>query len=569
MSNAELLKKRIERERLARKQAEEILEKKSLELYAANEKLQLLNLELEKAVEKRTAELKSAKIAAEKAQLAEKEFLAKMSHEIRTPLNAVVGMANLLHTTSLNDIQEEYVDDIKYAADVLMGLISDVLDISKIEAGELALNESEFDLRESLNALVRTLDYKARENDNELVVFIDHQVPELILADKNVINQILLNLIGNALKFTTKGTISINVNVLIDGEGNSQLQFEIIDTGKGIEPEKLASIFEKYQQENKAIKVEYGGTGLGLSICKELVQLHGGKIWAESKVGEGSTFSFTVKVAPIMGNKGEGNEEVVDYNNQLGGKILVVEDSYLNLKYLLTLLNSWEVDYDVAYDGEEAVKLCAKEQYQLIFMDMQMPKMNGYDATKNIRNFSVLNSETPIVALTASALLEDQRAAEYAGVNSHLIKPFSPGQLKRVISQYANYQDKDNKKKTSKQGKFNDEEWQVLSEYFDGDTEHARIVVESFMSSNKENMKLMADYLDNNEFDSVTALMHKCKPSLAMVGLRELSNLAAEIESLLKSNKNNKAIELIDDFLPKLNKDLPRVEQFYQKLKNE
>jgi len=300
MNEINVLKRRILRERMARKEAESILELKALELYEANEGLRQLNESLEQKVALRTQELAKAKVTAEQAQKAEQQFLANMSHEIRTPMNAVIGMTHLLYETSLSETQKEYVDALRFSADSLMGLINNILDLSKIEAGKLDFEERSFNLEQMLKGLQRTFQFKVKEKPVSVDIAMDERIANLMIGDPIRLNQILTNLLGNASKFTNNGTIGVKAILREQVEEKYWIEFQVHDTGIGIPKDKLEVIFENFKQADIKVTRKYGGTGLGLTIVKELVEIQGGTIKAESNPNQGSVF----KVILPFGNSG-------------------------------------------------------------------------------------------------------------------------------------------------------------------------------------------------------------------------------------------------------------------------
>lgn len=519
-------------------------------------------------------ELQEAKDAAVKAQKAEKDFLAHMSHEIRTPLNAVLGMANLLTDTPLNKLQESYVQDIRYAADALHGLISDVLDISKIEAGEIDVVESEVDLYLVISMLCKTLDFRTKEKGNKLVYYIDEDVPGNIFADKNFLNQILYNLVYNALKFTKDGKVSISVHVSNKATDYLLLEFKVTDTGIGIHKDKLTHVFERYKQETKDTQHKYGGTGLGLAICKKLVELHGGEISAESEEGKGSVFTFTIKAkeAPV---RSESSDSLIKKERNLSFlNILIAEDNELNLKYIGTILDQWNVKYSVAKNGTDAIALSEKEKFDVILMDMQMPVMDGYDAAIHIRSDkNNLNNKTIILALTASALLDEKRRAREAGMNDHLTKPFTPDGLYSFISRHVEdikqEYDANNSNIFSTLTLPESIDAAALSDFYIDDIEYAHNIVTFYLERAYDEITSGQKLLQDNKKEELTKWIHRMAPNFVMVGLPDYTQKFRALESDLKNADDlNDYRDIISTLLQSLIANLKDVEELKNVLHN-
>lgn len=511
-------------------------------------------------------ELVRAKEDADRARHAEKEFLAHMSHEIRTPLNAVVGMANLLGTTQLNADQREYVNDIQYAGDILHGLISEVFDISKIEAGEVEISPSELNLNDVLAMVCKTMEHRARERNNNLSYKLSSDVPANILADRNFLNQILLNLIGNAIKFTQNGTIEVLVNYKPDSKDKGKLLVSVRDTGVGVDQDKLQKIFEPYKQESDHFSQSRhgGGTGLGLSIVKQLVRIHGGVITVTSNKGQGSVFTFSLSVGVGKGEyrevdiyeRGEENYAVLT-----GKKILVAEDSFLNQKYIKGLLKQWGVECSFAMDGQQAVDESENTKYDVILMDMQMPIKNGYQATQDIRNNeSNPNSKTTILALTASALLDEKEKALAAGMNGHLTKPFTPDQLLNYLAVHLGkvQQNKKGKKKHQIFSKLplpTGINGVALDDFYGNDIEYALNMIEIFLRIIDKQYKMAERLLAERDLMGLKNWFHKQAPSLKMLGIVDLSDRYSQIELKIKTGR----------ITPEEQKEIPKlVEEFMQ-----
>lgn len=380
-------------------------------------------------------ELIRAKEEAEQGKKAKENFLANMSHEIRTPINGIIGLVHLLKKSSLNESQQEIINLLSASSDSLLGVINDILDISKIEAGKFRIDFAETNILQLLQQVINLLNIRAIEKNINLILDCDPTLPNIILADSLRLNQILMNLLSNAIKFTNEGSVTLKVHVVNRKGNNVQIDFAVVDTGIGISKENLTKIFQSFEQAEDHKIAKYGGTGLGLSIVKKLAELKGGFLNVVSEEGKGSTFSFTRWYEFIEGKEIEVETDNIEPLSTLNGvRILVAEDNPINKFLIVKLLESWEANATVVENGQEALNILKTNEYDIILMDTYMPVMDGLEAIKRIRANQIPGkSKIPIITFSAGVMDKDKQTAMEAGANDVLGKPFKVNTLHQKI----------------------------------------------------------------------------------------------------------------------------------------
>ena len=526
--------------------------------------------------------LRKAKRDAEQARLAEQQFLANMSHEIRTPMNAVIGMTHLLGETPLNTDQKEYLDSLQFSATHLLGLINNILDISKIEAGELVFESNVFDLKEQLQMLQQTFQLKLNKKGVDVIFEVDPSVPQKLIGDSLRLNQILSNLLGNSAKFTHEGHIGVKTELIEQEQNNTWLRFSVFDTGIGIEPSKLDFIFENFKQADLQVTRKYGGTGLGLSIVKQLVEIQGGRIEVKSEPDVGTTFliylPFTIASINEEDDPCMGGDNNMEHKKEINGtSILVVEDNDMNQRLIKRILSKWDCQFEIANNGLEGVQLAQQKKYDIILMDIHMPEMDGVEATIEIRNLnSSKNQKTPIIALTAAALMDERKKVFEAGMNDFMVKPFVPEELKKTILKHLDEctEAKDevtlsiSTKITSPKETNIMHDLSYLSEISGGDEEFMADMIETFIGEAPQNIEELSAFLLQKNYTQLAKTAHRIKPNLLIMGLPELEGFAKKLERGIKEEVlqtdqieqfTNELVQGLQQKVPVLQKELDRL----------
>lgn len=506
-------------------------------------------------------ELAQAKITADRARLAERKFLAHMSHEIRTPINAVIGLSHLLDTSLPDGLQQEYLKSLRFSANTLLGLIDNILDLSKIDAGEISFEQKPFDLVTLLKSLLTSIQFKLGQQTIQIFEELDPGLNTQVLGDATRINQIFSNLLENAAKFTEKGYIRLTTRVLKHTPEAYELEFRVEDTGMGIPANKHKTVFEYFKQADTQIKHKFGGTGLGLTIVKQLVEMQGGTIRVESAPGLGTVFILHMQFADTgipLAKPNSSLEKAVRKNKErIGGvHFLIVEDNLINQTLICKTVENWGCSFEVANNGLEALSKTAKKRFDVILMDINMPEIDGCTTTLAIRKDDYNpNQHVPILALTAAAMSDDKRRAFEAGMNDFLTKPISPDQLQeRILHALEETPPTAASSLTDTPPLFN---LHYLLEMSGGDQDFVREIIQTFWAQMPPLLAQIQQSAQQQDWDNCGKIAHQIKPSLHLMGLQKAGLLARQIEQMGKEELIN-SIE-ISQYIAQLCTDVARV----------
>jgi PAS domain S-box-containing protein len=478
---------------------------------------------------------------AEDAVKAKQQFLSNMSHEIRTPMNAIIGFTKVVLKTELTAKQKEYLTAIKMSGDALIVLINDILDLAKVDAGKMVFEQIPFKMSLSISAMLHLFETKIQEKNLTLVKEYDNRIPEVLVGDPVRLHQVILNLVSNAVKFTSKGKIIVRVSLLSEDAEKATVEFSVTDTGIGIDKNKLERIFENFQQASSGTSRLYGGTGLGLAIVKQLVEPQGGIINVKSEVDKGSAFSFTLTFQKTNAEV-EAETEIDDLSTEIKNiKVLVVEDIALNQLLMKTLLDDFGFEQDIAGNGKIALEKLKTKSYDIILMDLQMPEMNGFETTEYIRN--TLNSHIPIIALTADVTTVDLAKCKAVGMNDYIAKPVDErllytkiiGLVRKPIL-IKHIEDKKEETDHTEESKCID-----LAYLIKRTKSNPKLMMEMisiYLEQTPPLISAMKKSFHDKDWESLYSAIHKMIPSFSIVGISiDFENMAKKIQDYASSQQ--------------------------------
>lgn len=491
------------------------------ELNNAKELAELANTIAQKATRK-----------AEDAVKAKQQFLSNMSHEIRTPMNAIIGFTKVILKTELTPKQKEYLTAIKISGDALIVLINDILDLAKVDAGKMTFEQIPFKMESSIFAMLHLFETKIQEKNLKLNIEYDDSIPKVLLGDPVRLHQIILNLVSNAVKFTKKGVITVSVKLIDEDDEKTKISFAVSDTGIGIEKSKLEKIFENFQQASSGTSRLYGGTGLGLSIVKQLTHAQGGVIHVESEVSKGSTFSFTLDF-PKTTECTENDLEMPELDVALKNiNVLVAEDIPLNQLLMKTILDDFGFECNIASNGKIAIEKLETEHFDVVLMDLQMPEMNGFEATEYIR--TILKLDIPIIALTADVTTVDLAKCTAVGMNDYIAKPVDErvlySKILSVVKKNKFSQDfSKNKEERNQKSKCTDLDY--LNQRTKSNPDLMMEMISLYLEQTPPLVSAMKQSLKDKNWQKLYSAAHKMIPSFAIMGINhDFENMAIQVQ---------------------------------------
>ena len=517
------------------------------------------------------AKAESATRTAEDAVKAKQQFLSNMSHEIRTPMNAIIGFTKVVMKTQLTEKQKEYLTAIKMSGDALIVLINDILDLAKVDAGKMTFEATPFKLASSISAMLHLFETKIQEKNLELITDYDPNIPEVLIGDPVRLHQIILNLVSNAVKFTPQGKITVSIALLSENKEQVTIKFSVTDTGIGIPENKIDKIFENFQQASSGTSRLYGGTGLGLAIVKQLVEPQGGIISVQSKTEQGSTFSFTLSFKKTT-DMTELDTEIVDLDTKIKNiKVLVVEDIPLNQLLMKTLLDDFGFERDMASNGKIAIEKLEQNNYDIILMDLQMPEMNGFEATEFIRK--KMKSTIPIIALTADVTTVDLAKCKAVGMNDYIAKPVDEKLLfKKIIALVRKPLSVNNAAPSVVEAvkKINYINLDYLNHRTKSNPALMMEMITLYLEQTPPLISAMKQSLLEKDWEMLHATVHKMIPSFSIVGINsDFETMAKKIQEFASLKEQEEEIhQMVSQLENVLIQACKELEEEFNKIKN-